>query len=700
MTLLLAGIPMTSVMAEELAKETTETLDPTVVTATRSPESITDTPYTASVVDRKDLDDHLIRSIPDAFVAVPGVLIQKTAHGHGSPYIRGFTGRQNLLLVDGIRMNNSTWRSGPVQYWNTFDQENLQSIELIKGQGSVLYGSDAIGGTANLISRSSGFMDQSGFFSQGRSHYRFDTNSESHVGRLEANIGEGGKWGLTLGLTGKDFGDIRDDAVGRMKRTGYSEEAFDLKFETAISDSAILTLAHQYLNQDDIYRWHRTIYNPGWVHEGEQLIGDQSTSGAKAEIYDQERSLTYARLAGSVDGSFIDNYSVTLSYQKTQDSTYRDRTNTGGNIDTKVIDLETYGFDLQLESKVGPGSLIYGLDYYRDEADASAARNGTFRPSSRPVADDSTYDLLGAFAQYQWEATDALKVTAGARYSYAEAEWEGYRPSGASEDQSGDNHWDDLSLSLRAMYDLSNSWSVYGGVSQAFRAPNLNDLTGSTYSLNGINSSGSVDVDPEEYINYELGLRYASENTTFGVAAYYNDIEDQIAGVDDGMGGSTATNAGEGYIFGVEVDGAYRFAENWEARAWAAWQDGKAEYPSVINGPMEEDTIRRMHPFMGGASLRWTRTDDRLWIESRVKGAATVTNVNASTKASGNDNTRVPTSDTPSYFIVSLYSGYQVNENLELTLGLENLLDDDYRYHGAGQNEPGLNAILGVTMTW
>ena len=85
------------------------------------------------------------------------MLVQKTANGHGSPFIRGFTGRQNLLLVDGVRLNNSTFRSGPVQYWNTVDPLSIDHIELIKSQGSVLYGSDAVGGTLNAFTKSSDF---------------------------------------------------------------------------------------------------------------------------------------------------------------------------------------------------------------------------------------------------------------------------------------------------------------------------------------------------------------------------------------------------------------------------------------------------------------------------------------------------------------------------------------------------------------
>lgn len=670
------------------------TLEPSVVTGSRVPQSITDTPYSTAVIDRSEIENRKIRTVPDAFDSIPGVLIQKTSTAHGSPYIRGFTGRSNLLLVDGIRMNNSTWRSGPIQYWNTFDLQGVETLELIKGQGSVLYGSDAIGGTANILTKSSDFKNETGDFMRGRTLYRYETNSKSHVGRLEAQFGKGEKWGVNLGLSAKDAGDIRDSEVGRMPNTGYTEQALDFKFEYALSDATTLTLAHQYYNQDDGNRWHRTTNNPGWIHNGVQIIPDQRGIGALTEIYDQERSLTYARLEGSLENSFIDSYVATLSYQKTQDSTYRDRTNTGGNIDTRVIDLETYGADLQFNSEVGPGTIVYGMDYYRDEASSTAARNGVFRPSSRPVADNSSYDLFGVFGQYQWQATEQLEITAGARYSYAQAKWGNYRPSGATADRSGENNWDDLSLSLRANYELDNGWSMYGGVSEAFRAPNLNDLTGNTFSLDGINSTGSVGVSPEEFINYEIGVRHTNDKFTAGVAAYYNDFRDQITNVDNATGGTTASNGGDGYIFGLEMDASYRISSQWELRAYAAFQDGKQQAPDTFGGPLVTDTVRRMHPIMGGASARWTHPNQKLWIEGRVKAAARANNLSAD---AASDSTRIPVGGTPSYFVTSVYSGYHVNENLEINLGLENITDESYRYHGAGQNEPGFNAVLGFT---
>jgi hemoglobin/transferrin/lactoferrin receptor protein len=650
-------------------------------------------------MDRIELDDRFVRTIPDALDSIPGVLVQKTGYGQGSPFIRGYTGRNNVLLIDGIRLNNSTWRSGPVQYWNTFDQEGVRSFELIKGQGSVLYGSDAIGGTANLISRSSNFRDETGFFTHGRAKYRFDTNSQSHVGRLENSIGEGGKWGLSLGLSAKDFGDIKDSAVGRMSHTGYSEEAFDLKFEYALSADSTLTLAHQYLNQDDAQRWHRTQFNPGWVH-GNHIIPDQTNTGAKSEIFDQERSLTYLRIEGSAYDTWFDDYSATFSYQNSQDSTIRDRSNLGRSIDLRNIDLQTFGLDLQLESEIGPGKLVYGLDYYRDEVDSFALKDGNPNPSSRPVADDSNYDLIGIFSQYQWKPIDKFEITTGARYSYANAAWGKNYDAALGEDLSGSKSWDDLSISLRGNYELNQTWSIYGGASQAFRAPNFSDLTGNTISRDGVVQSGSINVEPETYINYELGTRYQNENLSFGVAAYYSDQIDQLASIPiDNIGGpETSTNNGEGYVYGIEMEAAWYFAKDWQARIFAAWQDGKVSRPDFVGGPFTSDTAGRMHPFMGGASLRWTHPSQKFWIEGRLKAAATADNLNQS---AASDTTRIPADfGTPSYAIASLYTGYTVNDNLELTLGLENLADDDYRYHGSGQNEPGFNAIFGATFTF
>jgi len=103
-----------------------------------------------SVLKESEITDNVSRSMAEATMNVSGVWMQKTNHGGGSPFVRGLTGNYVLLLVDGIRMNNSTFRYGPNQYFNTISPFSVKTMEVLRGAGSTLYGSDAIGGTINI----------------------------------------------------------------------------------------------------------------------------------------------------------------------------------------------------------------------------------------------------------------------------------------------------------------------------------------------------------------------------------------------------------------------------------------------------------------------------------------------------------------------------------------------------------------------
>jgi hemoglobin/transferrin/lactoferrin receptor protein len=129
-------------------------LDEVVVTASRDEETIFEVPYTAHSIEATRFNDQRwVRSLPDALTETPGVLVQKTGYAQSSPFIRGFTGFRTLLMLDGIRLNNAVFREGPNQYFSTIDQYTVDRLEIIKGPASSLYGSDAIGGTINVITR-------------------------------------------------------------------------------------------------------------------------------------------------------------------------------------------------------------------------------------------------------------------------------------------------------------------------------------------------------------------------------------------------------------------------------------------------------------------------------------------------------------------------------------------------------------------
>ncbi len=679
-------------------------LDPLYVTATRTEQTESSAPYTTGYLDSTFLSDNTPRTVPDALQYIPGVLVQKTTHGHGSPFIRGFTGRQNLLLVDGVRVNNSTFRGGPVQYWNTVDPLNIDHIEVIKSQGSVLYGSDAIGGTVNTFTNQSRYRDEAAgqAYVGGSAFYEYRTNGEgSNIGRIEAETGIGGKFGILLGVSAKDYGDIESSDIGLMKNTGYTEQDYDLRFDWAVTADSTLTLATSYVNQDGISRWHRTLNNPGWI-DGSHIAAPGKFA---ANVYDQERSLTYLRYAGVNPhaNAPIKRWNATLSFQSTDDSEFMDRRNpdpllSSDRVRNTSIGVETTGLDLLLESEIGPGTLVYGFDFYHDEVDSSVRAEGTaLKPEDTqlPVADDSEYDLFGAYAQYIVKPVEQLELTAGARYTYAEASL-GRLTDGSS----ASKNWDDTVGSLRGIYSLNTCWSLYSGISQAFRAPNLDDLSGNLTSKSGQPALGNLNVDPEKFLTYEIGTRHHTATTSLNLAAFYTKSDDLIIAVptDSTLATTIATNAGDGYIYGFELEGAWRFHPQWTVSGFAAWQDGRTEAPDFVGGPVTEKSNTRNLPLSGSVALRWDDVSGKFWVEGRVLAADTEDRISFADQTA--DNQRIPTNGTPSYIVASLRAGWHVNESLDLTCGIENLTDEDYRNHGSGQNEAGLGGVFGVKVKW
>ena len=147
-------------------KNNPDTLANVVVSASRQQISNLKTPYSVSVFTQKDIEKLASRATPDMLSNIPGVFIQKTNLGGGSAFVRGLTGNQTLLIIDGIRFNNSTFRYGPNQYLNTIDPSIISKVELLKGSGSVQYGSDALTGVVNLFTLQPEFSAQKTFGGQ------------------------------------------------------------------------------------------------------------------------------------------------------------------------------------------------------------------------------------------------------------------------------------------------------------------------------------------------------------------------------------------------------------------------------------------------------------------------------------------------------------------------------------------------------
>ncbi len=677
--------------------------DPLIVTASVILDEEANELKDVEIISTQELKEKNVRTLPESFAETPGVSVQKTTHGHGSPYIRGFTGRQNVLLIDGVRVNNSTWRSGPIQYWNTVDSSYLDEISLVRGVGSVLYGSDALGGVVNLKTRSIGTDLETGPYRHGEFQYRIDSNTVSHVTRLATQLGAGGEngWGVHLGGSFKEFGDLKDSALD-FENTGYPEQNIEFKAEKFFKNSTLLTVAHQYTNQDDIWRWHSTELNDRpWVKSGSIT----ATGSDFWRIYDQERSLSYVKLEGVSSSSLVDEWSGILSYQKSQDSEDRYRFTSGEfRRDLRILDVETYGASLKAKKILNAGSLLYGVDHYYDSVSSEgrrllyASRFGSLisdnsRSANRPVADGSSYWTTGLYIQPTLHVTDQLTFQGGLRYSDIRAQWDL-----DANDQAGKNDWQDLSSHLKFAYDFANEWRVGASYSEGFRAPNLDDLTGRQFALSGLLSSGSPDLNPEEFQSFEINVNFETARSHLQLNLFYSRLRDMIVRVSNGSN-LFSVNAGKGRTYGFEFDWRYELTDQWKVGTYASSVIGRTEQPTTLGGAAETSYFSKLPPLSGGVYTRYNGLKRPWWAELIIKGAEKADRLSTN-ELNGADAQRVPINGTPAYVIATLRGGYQVTEKLALNLTLENLTDEDYRVHGSGVNGGGFSSILGLDYRW
>ena len=668
----------------------------TIVIGRRTEDELVDVPSTVEALS----EDYLVRrrayrTLPEALAEVPGVLVQKTSRGQGSPYIRGFTGFRTLLLVDGIRLNHAAMRSGPNQYWGTVDPLALDRVEIFKGPASVLYGSDAIGGTVNAISRSPVVLDSPDYREADgyRLYLRHSTAERSFTSRYEYSRALTRNSAALLGVTSRDFDNLQAGGdTGSLPETGYDELDGDAKVVFYPTEDLEVVLALQSVKMNDAPRTHSTIHSRSYR-------GTTIGSDLKRD-FDQRRRLAYIQANWEpTSPGLLDRVTLSLSNHQHDETEKRIRSN--GRLRRQGFHDDVFGSFIQGESDSNLGLLTLGVEYYRDSIDSFFSEfevDGSLRVERPrgPIADDATYDLLGIYAQDVFSLSDRLELTAGGRLNYASADAAVVDPD-PTDTNAIDPVSEDFSAavgSLRATYRLEDGWSLYGGVSEGFRAPNLSDLTRFDVSRSGELEVPAPGLEPEEYTSLELGARWFRDDLEAYAAVHHNFIEGLIVrsptgDVIDGLPVVTKENSADGFVRGIELGGSWLVAQRWSLFGALAWLDGETDNPTTGN----PEPLSRLMPLTGLLGIRWVSEDDTWWVEG------TLTMVKGQDKLSARDagdTQRIPPGGTPGFSVISIRGGKELFEDCDLFLGLENIADKDYRNHGSGQNEPGLNAIMGL----
>ncbi len=677
-----------------------ERLPATIVTATRLDQEVFDVPYTAAVLDSERLQvEEMRRSTPDAVTEIPQVMGQKTAFGQGSPFLRGFTGYQTLFLIDGIRLNNSAFRSGPNQYWATVDPFSYEKLEVVLGPGSVLYGSDAVGGVVNALTNRRRSYEP-GVHADGRLFFRWSQAESSFLGRAEGSANVGDRVGLFAGYSTKDFGDLRaGGGTGTQHETGYDERDADARLDLKLNDQWKFTGAFQFVRQMDVPRTHTTIFAESFqgTAVGTELQRD----------HDQSRSLLYGRFERADAPDAIDRELFTLSWHRQSES--RDRIRTGGRRDFQSFEVDTPGIQAQVTRETCFGILTGGFEYTHDfvESERVSIAGGTATTEVQgPLGDNAGYDLAGLYLQAQIPVGD-FEIVPGVRGTWAHAsagQVDNPAVPGAGVGIPGNvigisDSWVEPTGSLRALWHVTPDWNVFAGVSQAFRAPSLSDLT--SFDETSAAEFPSPGLRPERFLQEEIGVKARGDGWTFETSYWETQISGAIVPSPNGaFSGATPivvkSNVGDGSIHGANAQGSLELLDGLTSFGWVSWQEGSIDQIAFPAGGTPFETrapVSRAMPLSAMAGLRYRDPHYDWFAELVVRGATRQDKLSFKDRT---DTQRIPPGGTPGWVAVDLRGGLLVTDNVRLTAALENVANENYRIHGSGLNEPGLNFIIGV----
>ncbi len=671
-------------------------LDQIVVTATRIAETAGDLPYATSVFAAATLTELAPRTLPELLREETSVMIQKTALGQGSPFIRGFTGFRTMLLVDGFRLNNATFREGPNQYWNTVDAWSIDSLEVVKGPTSVQYGSDAVGGTVQVHTvrpRFDGDKPVAFVHAAGR----YASAEDSRVGRLEAGAGLGRQSAFVVGATTKHYGDLRaGDARGRQPRTGYAEANLDAKFEHRLTPHTRLTLAHQTGEQDDVWRTHATVYALPWrgTRPGNNL----------SRFLDQGRHLNYAQLDATQLTGTLRELHAGVAHQRQTEDEFRQRANL--RVERGGFTVNTLGAYLHGQWVTDAGRWVVGGDCYRDGVDSYLREydaTGTLVTTrvQGPVADDATYDLAGLFAENRLRLAPRLDATVGARLNHTRVAAGKVATPGTGQAFALTTRTSSFAGNIRLLYavDETARWRLFAGAAQGVRAPNLSDLTRFDIAEAGQIETPVSQLDPERFVTCEAGARAVAGKLSTELVFYHTAIQNLIVRTPTGalvagLAEVTKRNSGRGYIHGIEVEAQAALTPHFSLRTRFSWMEGRLRSYPTAAPVLVTEPVSRLMPATFVGTARWG--DAGRWLAATATLAAKADKLAAQDRV---DVERIPPGGTPGYAVGGLRAGWQATSRLLLTAAIENLTDTAYRIHGSGLNEPGRNLVLTARFT-
>jgi len=701
-------------------------IDEVVVTGSRYPRAYYLSPQALSFLSRNQIREQVPTVTGDVLSTLPGVDMSKDSPWEQRPILRGLGGQRVLVLMDGSPVNSARG-NGP--HPSLVDPSQIERIEVVRGPSSVAYGSDALGGAINIITREALLPD--GPMLRGSATLGGNTIDRQRsgylelmprLGKLTAFLSSGGRRALDYRIPRPEGYTLPE--APRVPHSGFSD--YNALGNLRYPITAHMTLKGSY----QLYRG-KDIGLPG-LHAAVPGVFLQDFN-----FPHYDRDAAHVTLEHEYPDAWLSKTLARVFWQREQRNFYSHEefataflgpgpplppgTTTRMTNQDRFLDLTTVGFQTQFTSrKTSRYLMTAGLDLARDKTDGDNVRHRYFVDAyGTPTTGvtnlitasipDGNFDNLAGYAQSEWYVTPQVTMNVGGRlthYGYKTQRSLRSEPSGpnpATYFEAMDVSQSALSGSFGLVYAPIKDLHVTANVANGYRQPNAQDLF-----FNGPASVGTVlgnpDLQPEKSISYDLGLRWGPGALALAGNLFYSTYDDLIDAIlvaappaPGAPGTYQYVNISEARIWGGELEGEWTFHHQTSLRAAIAGTVGDITNESAIQQlygvTLAQAPLPSIPPLKGTAAIRWREPRDRFWIEPGVRWAWRTNRLPLPTPG-------VPFFTTPKkeYLLGDFSAGARLPSGQKLVLGVHNLGDVTYTLPVGSIEEPGRSFFGSLTI--
>ncbi|MCR9181966.1 MAG: TonB-dependent receptor [Flavobacteriaceae bacterium] len=656
------------------------------------------------------------------------IFVQKSQLGGGSPMIRGFSTNRLLMTVDGVRMNTAIFRGGNIQNILSIDPFVVEDTEVILGPGSVVYGSDAVGGVMNFYTLKPKFSFEEGMSFSGNAVARYATANEEKTGHIDLNFGLK-EWAFLSSISYSDFGDLKmgkhgpDDYLRNFfiqtfngediqtpnenplvqKPTGYDQISLAQKVRYMPNEVWDFQLNLLYSETSDYARYDRlTRVRNGNLRYAEWNYGPQVWFSGNLQLERKSRSLFYD------DSKFI------IAYQHFEESRSNRSVDSSNRFQTEE-QVDALSANLDFTKNIKSIDLFYGLEYVHNKVNSEGSvtnlETNQEEETEARYPDGSTWQSYAAYASLLWKISPKTSLQSGLRYSQFQI------------DATFDNRFYDfpfedtqintgnLTGSIGLTYQASEILGLRTNFSTAFRAPNIDDIGKIFDSEPGSVVVPNPDLKAEYSYNGEVGATLNFDNILkVEMATFYTKLENALVRRDFSLNGETEIeyqgelsnvqaiqNAADARVYGFEAGVRINFCETLSLQSNYTIAKG---YEELDNG--NKAPLRHAPPQFGNTRLVWK--NNRIKIDAFVNYSGEISAENLAPSEANKPEIYPVNSNgdlySPGWYTLNLATQYQITDFLLLSASLENITDQRYRTYSSGIAAPGRNFIAAVKYTF